>query len=329
MDADFDPLDADFVADPHPTYARLRRECPVAYSSRWDFWTVTRYADVVHVTANPELFTSAEGITVPPNQVSGRRAPMHFDPPEHTDFRRVMNRPFRDDRVLAFEEPLRHVARHLLEPLLTDPDADYGIGYTSRLATAALGLLLGIDDADVDFLEEHSRGFEDAQFRLDADRAEAENLLLYDSARILVARRRGSRLDPDDDILSSLVAFVDRRPDLDDEFVTGSLRQLFIAAHVAPRVAIAGVLAHVAEDAAVQEQLRTVPTDTPHALDELLRLHAPNQGFSRTAVRDVELSGCTIRKGQQVALAYPSANRDEEVFPDPDPRTGTASGRGT
>lgn len=317
-DHDFDPMDPAFVADPLPVYARLREECPVAYGSRWDFWVLTRYEDIVAAATRPRQFSSEFGITVPPNPVSGRRAPMHFDPPEHTRVRRAMNSAFRDECLLALEPALRTSARELLAGLVGRPGADFAAGYASPLTSAGLAAFLRLSPADATFLDEHSRRFEDAQFVFDGATAEAENLLMYDYARTVVAARRASPGDPDDDLVSALLQFVDDAPELDDEYVVGSLRQLFIAAHVAPRVAIAAAVVHLAEDSELQESLRAHPELMPAAVEEMLRLHTPNQGFSRTATEDVEIGGCPIRAGQQVAFAYPSANRDPAMFPRPD-----------
>ena len=110
---------------------------------------------------------------------------------------------------------------------------------------------------------------------------------------------------------------IDGEP-LEDEFVAGSLRQLLIAAHVAPTALLASAVDHLARDPALQEALRADPALIPAALEELLRLYAPNQGFARTATRDVEIRGRTIRAGEMAALVLPSANRDPEVFDDPE-----------
>jgi cytochrome P450 len=316
--SEFDPLDPSFVDDPHPLYAALREKCPVAHSDRWDFVVLTTYDDIVAAATNPRLFSSEWGITVPPNKVSGRRAPMHFDPPEHTRFRRAMNPPFRDERLRTLEPRLRQAVRELLRAALSEKDQDFAKNYVSPLASQGLAAFLGLDPADGEFLDEHSLIFENAQFHYDGAVAEEENLVMYNFARKIVARRRALPLDPRDDFTTALLELVDREDGLDDEFVAGALRQLFIAAHVAPRVAIAGAIAHVARDPDLQGQLRNEPGLVPAAVEELLRLHTPNQGFSRTAREDIEFHGRHIAAGQQLAFAYPSANRDARYFPDPD-----------
>ena len=104
----------------------------------------------------------------------------------------------------------------------------------------------------------------------------------------------------------------------DDEFVAGSVRQLLIAAHVAPTAAIASAVRHVADDAELQERLRSVAGLDPWRRPGLSSLYTPNQGFARTARTDSEVRGCPIRAGEQVALVLTSANRDPAVFDEPD-----------
>jgi cytochrome P450 len=100
--------------------------------------------------------------------------------------------------------------------------------------------------------------------------------------------------------------------------VAGSVRQLFVAGHVAPTVAIAAIVRALATDGALQDQLRTDPQLIPDAVEELLRLHTPNQGFVRTATAPTTVHGEPVRAGERVVLSYPSANRDPAGFEEPD-----------
>jgi cytochrome P450 len=93
---------------------------------------------------------------------------------------------------------------------------------------------------------------------------------------------------------------------------------LLIAAHVAPTALLASAVDHLARDPGLQERLRSDPALVPEALEELLRLYAPNQGFARTATRDLEVRGRAIHEGEMAALVLPSANRDPEVFAEPE-----------
>jgi cytochrome P450 len=315
---DFDPLDEAFARDPHPVWAELRSRCPVARGARWDFWALTKYQDVKLASRRPELFTSSQGITVPRNPVSGRRAPLHFDPPEHPRYRRPLNAVFSKERVAVLEPEMRAAARGLVAALVDQGGGDAVRGLSSPLAGLVFGMFIGISPERANELNAHSERFESAQFHQRPEIAEEENLYLYGVFRDLVAERRANPLDPREDVVSALLEVRVDGAALDNEFIAGSLRQLLIAAHVAPSAAIASAIRHIAEDPVLQEELRRAPDRIPAAGDELLRLYTPNQGFARTATRATKVRGQEIEAGEQVALVLTSANRDPDVFADPD-----------
>jgi cytochrome P450 len=313
LQPDFDPLDPAFVEDPHPTWARLRRERPVARGARWDFWALTRYDDVKAVSADYGTFTSELGVVVPSNPVSGRRAPLHFDPPEHPRYRRPLNAALSEERARALEPRIRSLVVELAEPILARCEGEVVTELASPLSALVFAELVHLPRERALELNGHSERFERAQQERDAAAAERESRWLYEACGQLVRERRADPLEPVDDIVSALL-----RLEADDEFVAGSVRQLLIAAHVAPTAAIASTLRRVADDEELQQRLRREPGLIRAAVEELLRLYTPNQGFARTARADVEIRGCPIRAGEQVALVLTAANRDPAVFDEPD-----------
>lgn len=316
---DFDPLEPGFVADPFGTYAELHARRPVARGGRWGgFWALTRYADVVAASTDTRTFSSAEGVVVPRNPVAGRRAPLHYDPPEHTPYRRALNPPFREEAVTRLAPAVRQIASGLLEPLLATERGELCADFASPLTSVVLARWLGVGDAEARQVHRSSRRFEQAQIDGDAATAEAESQALYDHARRLVAARRVHPLDPAADLVSALLSTPAGGAVPTDEEVAGTVRILWIAGHVAPTAALASAIHHLAVDPGLQEHLRAHPQELPAAVEELLRLYTPNQGFARTATRDVVLGGRRIRRGEQAALVLTAANRDPEVFDAPD-----------
>jgi cytochrome P450 len=318
VSADFDPLDEEFARDPHGVWARLRSECPVARGARWNFWALTRYDDIVAASSRPGDFTSTHGIVVPKNPVSGRRAPLHFDPPEQTRYRRPLNAVFAEDRVFGMEPAMRELADELLEPFVAAGGGEFVSRVSSPFAGIVFTDVLHLPRAYGRELNASGERFEHAQAHFDVETAEQENQRLYAECRKIVVCRKEQPLGPAEDLVSALLAVrVDGEP-LEDEFIAGSLRQLLIAAHVAPTALLASAADHLARNSELQAQLRADPSLIPSALEELLRLYAPNQGFARTATRDVEVRGRTIRSGEMAALVLPSANRDPDVFVTPE-----------
>jgi cytochrome P450 len=315
---EFDPTTDAARRDPHALYRELRARCPVAHSDAWGgFWTVTRRADIERVVTDPEVFSSRFGIIVPRNPASGRRPPLHYDPPEHTVFRRAINPVFRKDRLDWLEPYVRAVAAELIDRAVAAGSVDGFTGLAAPLCGRTLVELLGIPGDLRDQAVAHTQEFEDAQFDFDGERVERENKLLYELCRQVVVERRRRPRDPDRDLVSGLLAVV-AATGADDEIVVGSLRQILVAGHGAPALVLAAAVGHVAGDGALQQALRARPARVPAAVEELLRLHTPNQGFARTVQRGVELGGRTIPAGAVVTIPYTSANRDEAVFDRPD-----------
>jgi cytochrome P450 len=315
---EFDPLDEAFARDPHPVWSEMRRRCPVARGAHWDFWALTKYQDVKLASRRPSLFTSSEGITIPRNPVSGRRAPLHFDPPEHPRYRRPLNAVLARERCEALEPAMREIAADLVADLVVRGGGDAVSAISSPLPGLVFGVLVGLSPEQARALNDHSERFEWAQFHREPEIAEEENLYLYAACRELVAERRAAPRDPTQDMVSALLEVRVEGAPLDDEFIAGSVRQVLIAAHVAPSAAIASAIRHLAEDRDLQDRLRAEPALVRDAVDEFLRLYTPNQGFSRTATRATKIRGRQIEAGEQVALVLSSANRDPEIFDDPD-----------
>ena len=167
-------------------------------------------------------------------------------------------------------------------------------------------------------LREAGRAFNVAvQSNLDAVVRET-SLALYSMARALIALRKREPGDPELDPTSALLAARHEGKPLPEELLVGCVRQVLVVGIIAPTVLIGSIGVHLSRDRTLQQRLREEPTLIPAALEEFLRLYTPYRGFARTANRDVEIRGCPIRAGEPIALNYASANRDEDVFEEPD-----------
>ncbi|MGH1505018.1 MAG: cytochrome P450 [Acidimicrobiales bacterium] len=329
--SEFDPTAPGVDADPHSMYHDLRARCPVAHSgAHGGFWAVTTREDVERVASEPETFSSAQGIIVPRNRASGRRPPLHFDPPEHSVFRAAINPAFRKDRLARLEPIVAEGAARLVTKAVAAGEADAFVDLASPLAATSVGHLLNLPDELRDTFTHHASAFEHAQFRFDAETVEAENLVLYDLSRRFVAERAADPADPDEDVTSGLLAIdpakltfltVDGSAPSRDalvEITAGSIRQLVVAGHGAPALVLANAIRHLALDGELQDRARREPEIVPDLVEELLRLHTPNQGFARTVVRPTTIGGRQLPVGAMVAIPYTAANRDPAAFERPD-----------
>lgn len=316
--ADFDAegLDASFDA-PYPVYADLRARCPVAHTDSFGgFWALMSFQDVFNAAADFRAFTTTVQNVVPKVAFTGRRPPLHLDPPEHTPYRRVLNDLLTQDRADLLEPFTRAYAKELVAPMVAAGEADICEAYSSRLPIAVFAEWMNLPPDMVESLRTSAKAFNIAVQSAMDDIVKVTSLELYELARTLIAMRKDAPLK--DDFVSSLLAARANGEALPDELIIGCVRQVLVVGIIAPTVMIGSIAVHLARHPDLQAQLRNDPSLMPAALEEFLRLYTPYRGFARTAVRDIEMGGRTIKAGDPVALTYASANRDDSVFPNAD-----------
>lgn len=316
---DFDATAPETFDSPHAEYHRLRAEAPVAYSSGYGgFWALTRFDDVEAAARDSDTFISSVRAVVPSDPRGIRRPPLNFDAPRHSPFRRALDRTVHRERLESLEPRLREHAAREMAPFLEDPDGDlcrtFGTVYPAYVAAEWLNL----DPEDVPKLAKHASTWVDAWRQQDAATVNRESEAMYGMARALVAKRREHPLPVEEDPASSLLSEEFEGAPLDEELVVGAIRQCLVVGMVAPPILLGGIAVHLAREPELHARLRDDPSLIPAALEEFLRLYTPYRGFARTVSRPVELHDRTILPGEPVTLVYAAANRDPEVFPDPD-----------
>lgn len=316
---DFDPEVPEDFDSPHIEYARLRRECPVAHTNGLGgFWALTRYEDVKRAASDSSTFITSVQNVVPKVAYTGRRPPLHLDPPEHTPYRKALNPLLSVERAEMFAGRARELTRRLLDPMVAKGGGDICVELSSYLPVHVFGEWMRMPEEWLDTLHDAGRAFILAVHSNVPDVMKETSLKLYDMARALIALRHEHPQDPELDPTSALLEARHEGQPLPDELLVGTVRQVLVVGIVAPMVMIGNICVHLSRDKALQQKLRADPSLIPAALEEFLRLYTPYRGFARTAVCPVEMGGRTINPGEAIALIYASANRDEEVFPEPD-----------
>lgn len=335
--SDWDPTAPETFDSSHGVYAELRRRCPMPWSDAFGgFWAATRYSDVVRVARDSETFSTAVQNVVPHVPRVQRRPPLHYDPPEHEIYRAPLDRVLRRSVVRRLEPAFAQVARELLAPLLARGGGDYAQEFALPYAAQCFALFLGLPVDQV--LEIRRIGVEYSFAIQEMDRARVMTASdeLYAIARTIVEDRRADPRDPDEDLVTNLLrASSDPERPIPHDLVVATVRQTIVAGIGAPHAVLGSAVVHLSRDPDLQDRLRADPGLLPAAIEELLRLYAPYRVFARTATRDVELGGRTVRAGEAIAMIFPSANRDEAVFDDADrldlerrPNRHLAFGRG-
>ncbi len=315
MAEDFDALAPETFDSTHALYAELRARCPVARSDAWGgFWALLRYDDVCQAAADYETFTTTVQNVVPKVAFTGRRPPLHLDPPEHTPYRRALNPLLTPARLAILEEPTRHFAVELLEPLIARGHGDICADFSTHLPIRVFAEWMGLRDEEAGRLASVGRAFNIAVQSNQEELMKRSSLELYEMARGLIARRQAEPLDPAVDPTSALLAARHEGEPLPEDMVLGCIRQVLVVGIIAPTVMIGSIAVHLARDPALQSRLREDPGLLPAAIEEFLRLYTPYRGFARTATCPIERGGRTIEPGEPIALVYASANRDEARF---------------
>lgn len=317
---EYDPHAHEDFDTPHRVFADLRATCPVAHSDAFGgFWIATRHADIRRILDDPEEFTTTVRNVVPGASATGRRPPLHLDPPEHTPYRRAIDRALGASRLAAIEPVIEaHVAR-LLGDYIAAGGGDFVEAFGSPLPALLFADWFQLSEAQTGLLWRTAQAFVKAWEAFDIATVSKTSEVLYDLARDLIAERRAAPLDPEFDPVSSLLAATDPEGNpLPPEMLVGCVRQILVVGLVAPPVFLGSVAVHLARHPELAGELRAKPDQIEAAVEEFLRLYTPYRGFARTTRNGVELGGRRIEPGEPIALAYASANRDEAVFEAPD-----------
>jgi len=316
---DFNPLTPETFDSPYPVYSGLRARCPVAHSNAWGgFWALTRYEDVYQALAASDVFITSKQNVVPKLAFTGRRPPLHLDPPEHTPYRRALNPLLKPERIAVLEPIIRKTAADLLKPLVAAGSCDICADYSSHLTIRVFADWMKVPDEMIVDLQQMGRAYNIAVQSANGEMVKETSLKLYDMARAMIAERRRRPLDPAIDPTTALLAARVNGEPFPDEMILGTIRQVLVVGIIAPTIVVGSITVHLAKHLDLQRKLRKDLSLMPSAIEEFLRLYTPYRGFARTANRDVKIAGRAIREGEPIALLYASANRDEAVFDNAD-----------
>lgn len=310
-----DPLieDAFYAGDPFPQYARLRDEAPVAWNDTKGFWAVSRWDDVMAVSSDPETFCSGRGILVMEIGASYGSPPtmMHTDPPEHTVYRKLVQPGFAPGRMRALEGDVRQRAKLLIDGIEPGRPVDFVSIVAVPFPLYIISALLGIPDEDWPRFFEWSESVIPGATDWPEEKRAA---LQADMHETLLATTVARRADPRDDLISVLAQVEIEGRRLSDAELAMFLVQLLVAGNETTRNMISGGVVALADDPASWARLRRDRSLVPTAVEEMLRWTTPVVSFMRTATRDTELAGRSIREGDPVLMLYASANRDDRQF---------------
>jgi cytochrome P450 len=325
-DIQFSPMDPEFVADPYPTYHRLRAEDPV-HRSPLGFWVLTRYADVAAMLRDPRLvkepiaaFVAARfGMAVPPGLGLSM---LDRDPPDHTRLRSLVSKAFTPRALEGLRPHIQHIVDGLLARVEGKGTMDLIEEFAYPLPVRVICEMLGVPVADHERFKgwglDIARGLDAIMLPPDsevAQRSAAGRHALSGYFRELIAERRAA---PRDDMLSALIAAEEAGDKLNEEELLATCILLLVAGHETTVNLIGnGTLALLRHPDQLR-RLRENPGLIGSAVEELLRYDGPVQRTARIPSEDVTIGDRTIGKGEMVMPFLGAADRDPAQFPDPD-----------
>jgi pimeloyl-[acyl-carrier protein] synthase len=319
------PLAPRVYRDPYPTYAKLRAHDPVHWNTLGRSWVISRYRDVDAILRDHTRFSndtrhrrlSREFQT--PSTFPRGPSMLFLDPPDHTRLRALVQQAFTPRAIEALAPRIRQIAARLLDQI-ADPTAFEVMEALARpLPMIVMAELLGVHTEErVQFQtwsRQRARALEPtmtARERQEADQA-ADALDAY-----FLGLMKQRRVEPRDDLISALVAVEAAGDKLTEDELVVMLRLLLVAGNETTTNLIGNGLLALLRRPDQLRLLRSDPGLMPGAVEELLRYDAPVQVDGRTALAEMEVGGRRIQKGQGVLLLIGSANRDPEVFDQPD-----------
>jgi cytochrome P450 len=307
--------------DPYPIYARLRQG-PPAFVPAVNIWMLTRWADVEHAGAHPELF-SAETPSSPVELTFGSPTVLTCDGVVHRELRASIDPKFRPRVVDTYVDGLiEPIADELLDRFEGRGSAELMAEYLEPISVLGLGQVLGLGDVDGDTLRRWFAGLAQGATNYECDSAKQA---IGDGVAAEIRERLSPLLDrlerePDDSAISHMLHAA--RPEGDPrarELILPSLLVILLGGMQEPGHGAGSALAALLSDAEQTAEVAADPAGlVPQAVEEGLRLIAPIGTQLRSTTGDVEIGGARIPAGEPVALVIASANRDEQRYAEPD-----------
>lgn len=322
---------------PFEIFAQLRGERPVHWSPlsqfphEAGFWSIVRHNDLRAISLDFKTYSSERGgvvlvddIGVPLDIV--RMQPIAMDPPRHDRVKRLFQQAFTPKRIAAHTESIRAIVNHALDSVAERGECDLVKDVGAQITARVIGSLLGTPQEDDPQLVEWSNmivGFEDEDYRPDF---EMLGPALAEAFEYVLPKVKQRRAEPTGDLVSALAhAEVDGERFTDEEMVM-TFGLLMAAGNDSTRAVFGQSMLALIEHPDQRRLLIDDPGLIEDAVEECLRCFPAFSYMRRTATREVELHGQTIREGDKLALWYVSGNRDETVFENPE-RFDIARGR--
>jgi cytochrome P450 len=329
----FSPADPAFLQDPYPTYARLREAAPIFHYRPWGKWILTRHHDidrllrdrrlgrVIHHKLDPSELPPANPEHAPFDAIQAGSL-LEIEPPDHSRIRQVVHSAFTPKHVRALKGRIEDLCRRLADDLEAQPgrQADLIKVFAEPLPVTVIAELLGVPEADRHHLPPWSKaiiGMFEPERTPEDERAAVRAADEFSSyLRELVGCKRRY---PGDDLVTRMVEVHDADPRrLSERELIANCILFLDAGHEAVVNVVGNGMKALLDHRGELARLRENPDLLAPAVEEMMRFDTPLQFFERYVLEDMEYQGFHWPKGSRLCLYYGSANRDPEVFEEPE-----------
>jgi cytochrome P450 len=322
---EFNPFADAFFDNPYETYRRMRDEAPVYHSDRWDFYALSRCADVVAAHRDWETFSSAYGVTV---DLLAMRQKMHtnmmiiMDPPDHDRLRKLVRTVFTRRAIDGLEPLVTKVITGFLDQLAGRDSFDMVADFAALFPVEIISTILGIPEGE----RQQVRLWTDGFLHREPDNPNVTHDGVMASLTMheyMLELARHKRRSPDDLIISRLVDTTVEDDDgtvhrlSDDDIASFAVLLAAAGSETVTKLMGNGVVA-VDQNPGQWQLILEDAKRIPGAVEEMLRLQPPSQYQGRFTTRDVTLHGVTIPAGSPTLLITGAATRDPREYDRPD-----------
>jgi len=311
--------------EPPPPYAKLRAEEPVSRATMPDgsnVWLIANYELSRKLLSDPRISSNRAdpgfphmGVEQPKQQSQGKGYLTWMDPPVHTTYRHMLTNEFTVRRIQALRPRVQEIADQCITQMLEHgAPADLVDIIAIPLPALSICELLGVPYGDREVFRKRTTMF------ISHTNSPAERIGSRDELRAYLSELvRDKNRQPSDDLMSRLIAKYHEAGLYDEEHLAGLAMQILIAGHETTANMISLSVLALLEDPKQLAELVAEPGRMPAAVEELLRFFSiADRTTSRVAMEDIEIGGVVIKAGEGVVALNGSANRDDQVFADPD-----------
>ena len=313
---------------PFEIYKQLRHNAPIYKHvdeiTGETYWAITKHEHISYISKNPKEFSSHEKACFYPTPEEDERLVqlqtqmINMDPPQHLKFRRVVREAFTPKMVNSYEARFREIAKGLVDKVLPKGKCEFVSEIACELPLIAICELMGVP------LEDRGQFFEWTNTMLGADDPDLTTSQDDSNNAMIGLFQYGMKLaemhreNPKNNIVGVLLDGVVEGEQLNEMEFCNFFLLLMVAGNETTRTVTSHAMRLLIQHPEQYRRLQEEPSLVSSAIEEFLRYNTAVMHFARTATKDVTLDGQLIKKGERVVMFYSSANRDEDVFSEPD-----------